>query len=129
MNRRWILGAVVLLVLAGGIAAAAIWGPDGRWDDRHDGVEVVRVVDEDGNATTTDGDTIVIARERGFFPFGLFLFPLGFLFVILLVKLVFWGSRGGGGPWRGEPSPQWLEEWHRRQHADSQTPPGAASGQ
>ena len=127
MNRRWIVGALVLLVLAGGIAAAAVWGPDGRWDERHDGIEVVRVVDEDGNATTTDGETVVIARERGFFPFGLFLFPLGVLFVILVVKFLFWGPRGG--PWLGEPSAPWLDEWHRRQHADSQSPPTAPSGQ
>jgi hypothetical protein len=128
MRTRWIVGALVLLVLAGGVIAAAIWGPNGGWDDRHDRVEVVRVVDEDGTTTTTDGNTVVIARERGFFPFGLFLFPLGFLFVILLFKFLFWGPRGGG-PWRGEPSSQWLDEWHRRQHADSQTPPGATPGQ
>jgi hypothetical protein len=127
MKRRWIVGAVVLLVLAGGVIAAAIWGPNGGWDERHDRIEVVRVVDEDGT-TTTDGNTVVIARERSFFPFGLFLFPLGFLFVILLFKFLFWGPRGGG-PWRGEPSSQWLDEWHRRQHADSQTPPGATPGQ
>ncbi len=128
MNRRWIAGALVLLVLAGGVIAAAIWGPDGRWNDRHDGVEVVRVVDEEGTTSTTDGDTVIIARERGFFPFGLFLVPLAFLFVFLAFRFLFWGPRGGG-PWRGEPSSQWLEEWHRRQHDGSQPPPGTTPGQ
>jgi hypothetical protein len=62
----------------------------------------------------------------GFFPFGLFLFPLFFIGVFVLLRGVFW--RGGGhhdhhGPWgHGSGGPigsggrDAFEDWHRRQH-------------
>ena len=128
MNRRWLFGALALLVLAGGVIAVALWGPDRDWNDRHDGIEVVRVVDEDGTTSTGDGDTVVIVRDRGFFPFGLLFFPLAILFFIFVARFLFGGPRGGG-PWRGEPSAQWLDEWHRRQHDQGPTPSGPPSAQ
>ena len=65
---------------------------------------------------------------HGPFGFGFFgfLWPLLWIFlIVLLFRGLFWGGRGhwGGGPWRYGPwahgpggGPQWLEEWHRRQH-------------
>lgn len=122
MNQRWILPAILVLIV-GGIAALAIWGPDRDWD-RHREVEVVRVVD-DGDATTDAGDTIVVERDRGFFPFGLLFFPLVVLAVFLLLRAVIWGGRPPG-PWHhgGPPSSAWLDDWHRRQHE----PEGKATG-
>jgi hypothetical protein len=118
MRQRWIFAAFLVLVIGGMVTAIAVLGPDRDWD-RHNQVEVVRVADD--GTTTTTGDTIVIERDgRGFFPFGIFFFPLGLLFVFLFFRFLFWGPRRGGpwhqGPWNGGPPPPWLDEWHRRQH-------------
>jgi len=113
MKQRWMFAALLVLVVGGIAAAIAWWGPDRDWD-RDDRVQVVRVTDDGTTAST--GDTIVIERDgRGFFPFGIFFFPLGFLFVFLIFRFLFWGPRRGG-PWNGGPPPQWMDEWHRRQH-------------
>src|SRR5436190_1067541 len=61
------------------------------------------------------------------FPFGLFLFPLVFIGLFLLVRGAFWGRRwggpgGSGGPGApGGPGGHWdrrqmFEDWHRNQH-------------
>ena len=69
----------------------------------------------------------------GFFPFGLFLFPLFFIGVFVLLRGAFW--HGGGhhdhdGPWSHGPGGQMgtgrreaFEDWHRRQH-DPDPPQG-----
>lgn len=66
-----------------------------------------------------------------FFPFG-FLFFL--LFIGLVLRVLFWGGRGGHhGPrhW-GDGSGSRLEEWHRRAHtqgaADPTVQPGTPGG-
>jgi hypothetical protein len=120
MNRRWIFVSL-FVILVGGLTAAAIFGPRGDWGDRRDGVEVVRVVDENGATVANTGDTIVIesGRGHGFFPFGIFLIPLFFFLVFGLFRRAWWGGRGDyyhGGP----PSSQWLDEWHRKQHQEPQ---------
>lgn len=146
MRRPIIFGALLLLVI-GGIAAAAIWGPDRDWDrGRADRVEIVRVAD-DGTGTGADttagsGDVVVIDGDRPFFfPSGLLLIPLVIFLLFGLFRGAFfgWGGpRGGGGnrfgaggPGGNGGAPAWLDEWHRRQHqADagtSDTP--AAPGQ
>jgi len=122
MNRRWIALTALVLVVVGGIAAVIAWDKPDDWGNRHDRVEVVRVVDDDAATTAGTGDTIVIERGRGFFPFGIFFIPLGFLFVFLIARAIF-GRPGPGGPWRGGPPPEWLDDWHRRQHEASDSPP------
>ena len=60
----------------------------------------------------------------GFFPFGLFLFPLFFVGVFLLLRGAFWrggwGHHDHHGPWGGGPvgtgGRDAFEDWHRRQH-------------
>lgn len=111
---RWIVIAVLAVVVAVGLGA---YFGDGDWGDgdgwRRADSQVV---------TTTDGQTIVVERNRHFFPF--------FIFIPLLIFGLFWafgpwrywgnGRRGGGpgdqsfGEWQ-----RWLDEWHRRQHDQS----------
>jgi len=114
--RRWLFPAILALLLVGGIATAVAVG-DG-WDRHHDN-EITRVVGANGD------ETIVIHDDHPpfFFPFGIFLFPLGFLFFFALMRAIFWrGGWGRGGPWGyggpgGGAGAGWLEEWHRRAHA------------
>jgi hypothetical protein len=122
--RRWLLAALVVAVVGIGVAAV-VWG-DGDWGpDRHE--VVTRSVAPDGTET-------VVVREDGrggFFPFGIFLFPLVLLFWIAVFRaFVFRGPWGRNGPWtRGGPPanepPGWFDEWHRRAHGGSagQEPP------
>ena len=61
-----------------------------------------------------------------FFPFG-FLFFL--LFIGLILRVLFWGGRGGHyGPrhW-GDGSGSRLDEWHRRAHAQGPADPTSRS--
>ena len=62
----------------------------------------------------------------GFFPLGLFLFPLFLILLFAGVRAAMggrrrlggsgWGGPGGGhGPWGGDPRGK-IEEWHRSQH-------------
>jgi hypothetical protein len=127
MRRGWIVAlAVLVLVIVGLGVAGAVWG-DSDWG-RHGGDVVSRTVAQDGTET-------IVVREGhhggfGFFPFGLFFFPLVILFWVFIFRaLVFrgpWngGYRGGpwgpGGPGAGNGSnggPGWLDEWHRRAHS------------
>ncbi len=125
MRTRWIVLTALLLVIAGGIAAAIYWGKPGDWPDRHNRVEVVRVVNDDGTTVAGTGDTVVLVRDRGFFPFGFFFVPLGFLFFFLVFRTIFRGP-GRCGPGPAGPSAAWLDEWHRQQHqgSDQSTQPG-----
>ena len=128
MNRRWIVAALFVVTL-GAIAAVAIWGPDGDWGARDNRAEVVQVVDVQGNAVE-GGNTIVIERDRHFFPFGLFLIPLAFFLFFGLFRWAFRGP-GSGGPWGpgGDHRAQWLDEWHARQHQGVAGPPVATPGE
>ena len=128
-SRYWILAGVLVLLVGVGVAGAiwgdGDWGPDRDWD-RDRGEVVTRTVAPDGTET-------IIVREdgghRGFFPFGIFLFPLVVFGLVLLVRaLAFRGPWGGNGPWtRGGPPagnpPGWFEEWHRRAHEGGTAPP------
>ena len=133
MRRGWIvaLAALVLVVIGAGVAFA-VWG-DGDWG-RHGNEVVSRTIAQDGT------ETIVVRESRGgFFPFGLFLFPLVILFWVAVFRaFVFRGPWGRGGPWMqgGPPAdspPGWIEEWHRRAHgsdadakSDDAPPPSPA---
>jgi hypothetical protein len=69
----------------------------------------------------------------GFFPFGLFLFPLFFIGVFVLLRGAFWrvgwGHHDHHGQWERPGGPMGpggrdaFEDWHRRQHE-----PGAREG-
>jgi len=122
MQRKYIfIGLALVAVLA--FAGFAFWGGNG-WDHE----SVTRVVPGE------NGETLVITdNDRpGFFPF----FPF-FLFIPLLWFLVIgglfsvFGRRrwGGGGPPfdSGLQSREaWLDDWHRRQHGDSEPKPARA---
>ena len=119
--RYWIVAGVLALIVGVGIAGA-IWG-DGDWGPHRDDV-VTRSVAADGT------ETIVIQEgHRGFFPFGIFLFPLVIFGSVLLFRaLAFRGPWGGNGPWtpggpRAGNPPGWFEEWHRRAHQEEAPPP------
>jgi hypothetical protein len=145
MRRTMVVGAVILAILAVvGIGVVAF----------NAGVDegVSRELVQRG-----DGDRVVEHRYgygygygRGFgfgFPFGLILFPLLVIGIVLLVRGAFWRGRWGGprwwgpggygpggygpggpggpggygppGPWGG---PTAVEEWHRRLHEQDRTP-------
>ncbi len=118
IRQRWIFGTLLVLLIAGVIAAVA-WGGDGdRNGWRDDRVQVVRVADD---GTTTTGDTIVIEGGRPFFPFGLLLVPLVFFLFFGFLRGALWESPRGGPGWRGGYDPDALNEWHRRQHEGDRT--------
>jgi hypothetical protein len=120
--RRWMaVIAVVLLILAGvGIAVAAYHA------GQHHGVA-------QGLREAGQGVRVVrVEGGRGFFPFGLFFFPLFLFGIFFLFRAAFWGSRwrgygpGPGGPGRWhEERERMLDDWHRRSHEGAGTGTGA----
>ena len=149
MRRMMVVGAVILAVLAVigiGVAAYSAGVDEGisrELAQSGDTDQVVRVV----------GHGWGYGYGRGFgFPFGLILFPLFVIGIVLLVRGAFargrWGGRRGGGaraagsrwPGRLRPSRTWggpaaFDEYHRRLHeqpgtpaAPGDAPPGAAPG-
>lgn len=152
---RWIVGGVVALLLAFGIAAAIGSDTDigdGRWNDEG---RVERVVNADGSETLVIHD----GWDHGF-PFGIILIPLVIFGFIAIARGIFgrgpgggpgrWGGPGGwgygppgayyaggyGGPGehanppagagQAPAAPPWFEEWHRRAHVDQSTGPAPA---
>ena len=111
---RWIVIGLLAIAVVVGLGA---WFGDGDWGDR-DGWR-------DSNAqavTTAEGETIVIERDRHFFPF--------FIFIPFLIFGLFWAFgpwRGRGGDWRRNgpdalSEVEWdrrMTEWHRREHEQS----------
>jgi hypothetical protein len=136
MRRSMAIGLAILAVLAVvgiGVAAYSAGVDEGMSRElaqRGDADQVVRVV---GHGYYGWG--------RGFgFPFGLILFPLFVIGIVLLVRGAFgrgrWGGPGwwgpgyrpggpGGygppGPWGG---PAAFDDWHRRQHEQPPAEPG-----
>jgi len=127
MRRAMVIGVVLLAILAGiGIGVAAY------------NAGVTEGVSEGLRQSGQDAQAVRVVGPRfghgygygyGFFPFGLILFPLLVIGIILLVRGAFWRGRWGGpggygpgghgwgppGPW-GQGGPQRFEDWHRRQH-------------
>ncbi len=101
------LAALALVVVGVAIGAAS----DGDWG-RHDAVVV-----SNPTGGTESGQTVVLAD--GHWGHGFFFFPFGFLVFLLLVFLVvsFIPRGHRGGPWNGDRS-RWLDDWHRRAHAN-----------
>jgi hypothetical protein len=141
MRRTMVVGAVILAVLAViGIGVAAFnagvdEGISRELAQRGDTDQVVRVV----------GHGYGYGYGRGFgFPFGLILFPLFIIGIVLLVRGAFargrwggprwwgpggWGPGGPGGPGGYGPSGPWggpaaFDEYHRRLHEQPRTPAG-----
>ena len=148
MRRTMVVGLAILAVLAVvgiGVAAYSAGVDEGvsrELVQRGDTDQVVRVVGH--------GYGYGYGWGRGFgFPFGLILFPLFLIGIVLLIRGAFgrgrWGGPGwwgpggyrpggpGGygppGPWGG---PAAFDEWHRRQHeqppAQPDRPADAAGG-
>ena len=141
MRRTMVVGAAILAVLAViGVGVAAFnagidEGVSRQLASSGDTGQVVRVV----------GHGWGYGYGRGFgFPFGLILFPLFVIGIVLLVRGAFWRGRWGGprwggpgwgpgggygppGPWGG---PAGFDEYHRRLHEQPPAPsgPGEASG-
>ena len=124
MRRGIVIGVGVLAILAAvgiGITAYSLGVHEGVSQELVRGgenVQVVRVVGRGYGPGPGYG--------FGFFPFGLILFPLLVLGVLLLARGVLWRGRwgapgygprgwGGPGPW-GPGGHAGFEEWHRRQH-------------
>lgn len=117
MRRGIGIGVVLLLILAGiviGVGAYNAGFSQGLEEAARVG-EVVRVID----------------RGPGFFPFGLFLFPLFFIGIFALLRGAFWrrrwdgwGHHGPGGWSKGGPA--MFEEWHRSQHEKAGDQPGSS---
>jgi hypothetical protein len=147
MRRTMVVGAAILAILAViGIGVAAFNAGVDEGISRElaqggDADQVVRVV----------GHGWGYGYGRGFgFPFGLILFPLFVVGIVLLIRGAFWrgrwggprwggpGGYGPGGPWGpggyGPPGP-WggpaaFDEYHRRLHDQPRAPtgPGDAPG-
>jgi hypothetical protein len=147
MRRTMVVGAAILAILAViGIGVAAFNAGIDEGMSRElarsgDTDQVVRVV----------GHGWGYGYGRGFgFPFGLILFPLFVIGIVLLVRGAFWRGRWGGpprwwgpgygpggpggpagygpgGPWGG---PAAFDEYHRRLHEQPRAPagPGDAPG-
>ena len=138
MRRMMVVGAVILAIVAVvGIGIAAFNAGVDEGISRElaksgTGDQVVRVV----------GPGYGWGYGRGFgFPFGLILFPLFIVGIVLLVRGAFargrwggprwwgpggWGPGGPGGygppgPWGG---PAAFDEYHRRLHEQPRTPAG-----
>ena len=138
MRRMMVVGAVILAIVAVvGIGVAAFnagvdEGISRELAQSGSGDQVVRVV----------GHGYGWGYGRGFgFPFGLILFPLLIIGIVLLVRGAFargrwggprwwgpggWGPGGPGGygppgPWGG---PAAFDEYHRRLHEQPRTPAG-----
>jgi hypothetical protein len=133
MRRSMVVGAAILAVLAViGIGFAAFnagvdQGVSQQLARTGDAQQVVRVVGPGWG------------YGRGFgFPFGLILFPLFVVGIVLLLRGAFWRGRWGGGPrwWGpgygpggpgyGRPwgGPEAFDEYHRRLHDQPGTPAG-----
>ena len=140
MRRTMVVGAAILAILAViGVGFAAFnagvdQGVSQELARGGDTQQVVRVV----------GHGWGYGYGRGFgFPFGLILFPLFVIGIVLLLRGAFWRGRWGGGPrWWGPggygpggpggygPSwggPQAFDEYHRRLHDQPSAPAGTGA--
>src|SRR5215207_2588912 len=133
MRRTMVVGAVILAIVAMvGIGFAAF----------NAGVDegISRDLAQSGN----DAQVVRVVGHGygcGFgFPFGLILFPLFIIGIVLLVRGAFFRGRWGGprwwgpggpggpggygppGPWGGGPAA--FDEYHRRLHEQPRTPAG-----
>jgi hypothetical protein len=138
MRRTMVVGAAILAILAVvGVGVAAFnagvdQGVSQELARGGDSQQVVRVVGHGWG------------YGRGFgFPFGLILFPLFVIGIVLLLRGAFWRGRWGGGPrWWGPggygpggpggygPSwggPQAFDEYHRRLHDQPSAPAGTGT--
>jgi hypothetical protein len=123
MRRGWAIGALLVVILGGVTIGVGAY---------HAGVQ-------HGLAQATNASQVVrvVGPGRyGFFPFGLFLFPLFFILVFGLFRAAFWGRRWGGsdhGHWGPGFEPEGrraaLDEWHRQKHEQGgASGPGSVSG-
>jgi hypothetical protein len=111
MRRGFGIAALVLVILAGVAIGVGAYhaGVSHGLAEAATGGQIVRVVGP--------------GYGYGFFPFGIFLFPLFFFLVFGLMRAAFWGRRWGGhdhphkgpGPWGEGPGGR-FEEMHRRLH-------------
>ena len=142
MRRTMVVGAAILAILAVigvGVAAFNAGVDQGVSQELARGGDTQQVVRVVGHGW---------GYGRGFgFPFGLILFPLFVIGIVLLVRGAFWRGRWGGprwggpggwgpggpagygppGPWGG---PAGFDEYHHRLHEQPAAPagPGDAPG-
>jgi len=86
-------------------------------------------------------EVVRVGPGYGYFPFGLFLFPLFFIGLFVLIRGAFWSRRWSDrgahhdGPGRWSPGPwgpgrhQAFEEWHRHQHEQGSEQHRASGGE
>ena len=135
MRRTMVVGAAILAVLA--VVAIGIAAFNAGVDEG-----ISRQLARSGDAQTGRivGHGWGWGYGRGFgFPFGLILFPLLIIGIVLLLRGAFWRGRWGGpgwggpggwgpggpgygyGPWGG---PAGFDEYHRRLHEQPPAPAG-----
>jgi hypothetical protein len=109
----WVLLLVAVVATAVGIGAYNAGLSEGLEEAGRTG-EVVRV----------------IGPDRGFFPFGLILFPLFFFGLFFLARLAFWG-RGwhGRGAWGPGGRREAVEDLHRRLHEEGRMDRAESGGE
>jgi len=130
MRRTMVIGLVLLAIVAAvgiGVGAYNFGLSEGVSQELARSGEPDRVVRVVGHG---------YGYGRGFgFPFGLILFPLLVLGIVLLLRGAFWRGRWGGPGWGpggpggygppdpwGRGGPAAFEEWHRRQHEPAGEP-------
>jgi len=111
MGTRGIVGIVLVLLLAAGVAGIAY------------NAGIARGVAESGKITPPPSGVTpypYYGPFYGFHPFGFgFLFPLLFFFIFFgLLKGLFWRPWGGYHGQYGKGVPPMFEEWHRRAHEE-----------
>jgi hypothetical protein len=134
MRRTMVIGLVILGIVAAvgiGVGAYSAGVSEGAAQ------ELARSGDA-GQAVRVVGHGYGYGYGRGFgFPFGLILFPLFVIGIVLLLRGAFWRGRWGGPGWGpggpggygppgqwGRGGPAMFEEWHRRQHDPAGQPRG-----
>jgi hypothetical protein len=136
MRRSMVIGAAILAVLA--VVAIGVVAFNAGVDQ---GISQQLARTGDAQAVRVVGPGWGWGYGRGFgFPFGLILFPLLIVGIVLLVRGAFWRGRWGGGPrWWGPGGygpggpggygpggygPQAFDEYHRRLHEQPPAPAG-----
>ena len=98
MQRSFAIALLAFSLVIATVATLA-WVTDWDGPDR-DRTQTIRVVGEDGQPLPPD-TTVIVEADRDWrpgFPFGLFFFPLIFIFGFFFLARLFDGRRGWNGP-------------------------------
>jgi hypothetical protein len=123
MNRRWVMGIVLLIVLIVGTVALGGYAYSiGMMQGLAQSGRLLAPSGGDAPAPYYASPSFYRPFGFGFGAFGCLLPLLFFFLVFALVRGIFWGGRWGWHGHRGMHGmtengvPPMLEEWHRKMH-------------